>query len=325
MNIIIVQCELKSCNNDTVCFIEQVTCCKEVDFVLVVVVKAEKMYVKDEKRYKSLVTSFDIIVIVECANAFILHSFGLYLILTIKKKKVMTLLMMHLSFIEILCALLQGIERMHRYVCDHWLIETTIYYTILNFTIKALEFTLIAISLERVLAVKLTVKFCSIVTKRRVTLVVICIWLLSLALTVIMWYISAPFYYDMLIFDSFLVLIYICSYVYIFVTVGRRRRKFSNSQLSAPLHNDLNLKVPLLLIFGVIFFYLIPDIVFVCGVEMPSWFDAVFIFNMITDAPIYIFGMPECRKRLKNICCCSRVGTPNAATIPSNMHKKRAK
>ena len=88
-----------------------------------------------------VVNILDITFIAEYAIASILHSFGLYVILSLKMKKVMTLLMMHLSLLELICVSTQVIQHTRRYIYNHWLIESNIYYTILNFLFITFPYT----------------------------------------------------------------------------------------------------------------------------------------------------------------------------------------
>ena len=184
----------------------------------------------------------------------------------------------------------------------------------------ALFLTLAAITLERVLAVLLTIKFRLMVTKRRLALVIAIIWLISLS-TVMMLRFSRKvrFNHIMLFLDSLLIIIYVGSYSYIFITVKKRRRAL-RGQNGGPNTNGLNLKVPFLLVLTLVCFNLIPDLVLFAGLKRPRWYSSIFYINYISDPLIYLFGMPECKKRIKVMCCCTdrreqRSRTTSTATI----------
>ena len=95
----------------------------------------------------------NILSLVELVGATILHSVGLYLLLTARERKIMALLMAHLSLIELSCSLFQGVEAMYYYITGFYIIELKIILTILiaQFTLQFL--TLVAITLERVLTI----------------------------------------------------------------------------------------------------------------------------------------------------------------------------
>ena len=123
----------------------------------------------------------------------------------------------------------------------------------------------------------------------------------------------------MLFLDVLLMVIYIGSYAYIFVTVRRRRKTFVGHNGRA-LNNRLNLKVPFFLVFTLVCFTFIPDLILVAGMKRPHWYSSIFYLNYISDPLIYLFGMPECKRRMKNMVCCrvnrghKRMDSTNATT-----------
>ena len=167
----------------------------------------------------------------------------------------------------------------------------------------------------------LPLKFRSVVTKRRLAFVLSGIWLLSLSMAPIVWFTSSKsLNIIMLFWDSFLVLIYICTYLYIIVAVQRRRRQFTN-QNNTTTSRGLNLKVPFLLVLTLICFYFIPDLVIVAGAtKLHIYLNLLFNFNYISDALIFLFGLPECKKRLKKICCITRIESSTRANTVNSVN-----
>ena len=101
---------------------------------------------------------------------------------------------------------------------------------------------------------------------------------------VIFWYVhEATINVIMLFWDALLTVIYICSYIYIFVTVKRRRTQFRDRNRSTNPHR-LNLKVPFLLVLTLICFYFIPDLLLVTGIGRGHYtlFSPIFYFNYIS-------------------------------------------
>ena len=61
--------------------------------------------------------------IMQLALAIMLNSAGLYLLATTRKKRIMTLLMMHMSLMEITCTLLWAVEETYYYIFSRWPIK----------------------------------------------------------------------------------------------------------------------------------------------------------------------------------------------------------
>ena len=241
--------------------------------------------------------------IMQLALAIMLNSVGLYLLATTRKKRIMTLLMMHMSLMEITCTLLWAVEEIYYYIFSTWPIKYNV--TIVIAPMTALFLTLAAITIERVLAVLLTIKFRMVVTKRRLALVLACVWFISLSMVMTLKFSrKVKFNHIMLFLDSLLIIVYVGSYSYILITVKRRRRELRSNN-GGPNTSGLNLKVPFLLMLTITCFSLIPDLVLVAGLKRPNWYSSLFYVNYISDPLIYLFGMPECKKRIKIILCCT--------------------
>ena len=244
------------------------------------------------------------IIFVELASGVLLHSAGLYLLLTQRKKKIITLLLIHLSLVELIFLLILGINEVSLpYIISHiGLLPLKCSQLILICFLTAQFLSLAIITFERVLAVKLALRYRIVATKRKLIPVFSIIWLLSVSMSMAVWMNNDIFHIVLAIWEISLTIMYACSYSYIFITVRGRRRRL-NLHNSAQNHLNLNLKVPFLLVFTLICFYCVPDLLLatkVCDKEI--WFLPVFYVNYITDGLIYIFGLPECRQRIKRVC-----------------------
>ena len=245
----------------------------------------------------------DIFKIMQLVVATILNISGLYLLATAKKKKIMILLMIHLTCMELSCTLFWTIEETYHYLFKEWPIADSKPIVIAPMTATCL--TLAAITLERVLAVLLSIRFRLIVTKKRLALVLACIWLVSLSTVVVLKFYRKDIYnHILLILDLQLIAIYVGSYTYILITVKRRRQEFISTN-GGPSRNRLNLKVPFLLVLTLVCFWFIPDLILVAGIikERPNWYTSIVYLNYISDPLIYLFGIPECKKRMKSKIC----------------------
>ena len=251
-----------------------------------------------------IVNAVGVFKIVELTVATILNSFGLYLLATAKKKKIMILLMIQLIFVEFCCTLLWSVEETYLYVSGKWPIDRKTSYNIIIVLLTTQFLTLGAITLERALAVLLHIKYRVIATKKKLVLVLACIWLISLSTMIILKFSrKVTFNRIMLFWDALLMVIYTSSYAYIFLAVRRRRLRFAG-QTSGSIRNGLNLRVPFLLVFSLVCFCLIPDLVLVAGLKRPFWYSSIIYLNYISDPFIYLFGMSECKRRMKDMVCC---------------------
>ena len=209
--------------------------------------------------------AMDLFKIIELAVATMLQIVGLYLLATIKKKRTMTLLLIHLSCMELTCTLLWTVGETYNYKFRKWPINLIIIIAPLT----AVFLTLAAITLERALAVLLNIKFRVIVTKTRLALVIACIWFISLSMVVILMFSGKVTFNHILLFlDLLLMIVYVGSYSYIFITVKKRRRQLRGKN-GGPNTHGLNLKVPFLLVLTLVCFSLIPDLVLVAGIRRP--------------------------------------------------------
>ena len=138
----------------------------------------------------SIIDTLHIFSIVELLIAITLHSTGLYLLLTMRRTKVMIPLLAHLSLIELSCACLQVVEEMYNYIKGVHFMEWKTLLSISVVPLTAQFLTLMAITLERGLAVMLPLSFRNVVTKKRLVLVLISIWLVSLSMAPIVLFTS---------------------------------------------------------------------------------------------------------------------------------------
>ena len=234
------------------------------------------------------------IIFFEHTLALVLHCVGLCLLLTTGRKAIATLLIIQLSFAELCYTSYDGFFTASHYIkSGHIPFINRKEQTIFLFIYSLQFLTLIAISVDRVLAVKLALRYKILVRRRALAVVIICIWITSLALALIIWFIQAITFNKMLVaLESLVIGVYICSYGYIIFAMRLKQTQSRSDR-------KLSIKVPFLLVLTLICFLLIPDLVLAAGYPFSIWFLPVFWLNNISDALIYIFEMPVCRKRMK--------------------------
>ena len=225
-------------------------------------------------------------------------SYALVLIARQKKRKVSDIMVMHLCACE-LVAVIFGYCRECLY---YWnliqkgantipmLIYTTLYVSVYQSTM--------VIVLDRVLAVYLVLKYKVVVTKNKLVIVYIVLWLISIATGVLTYFTHWSYW---LFWDTSVIIIIASSYMYIIITVYRRRRAMSrnNPHLNTP---QLKLKIPLLIVSSFVLTFLIPDMIVILNYELYCiWFEVSWSLNWISDPLIYvIFTKLQKKKNRKN-------------------------
>ena len=246
-----------------------------------------------------------VVVFFELVLGLILHGVGMFLMLTVQRFTISSLMLIELSFIEICLMLHEGIWNVYLFTQKGYIgLQDKRGLTIIVFLHSIRFMTLMAITLDRVLAVKLALKYASIVTKLRLAIVVTCVWLLGAGLALTMWFVQSWIFSTLLLtLESLLAAVYICSYIYIIFALQQRQKKFRNQSV----RRALDVKVPFLLVLAVICCFWIPELILAAGVKFSTWFLSLFYLSNTIDALIYIFGLPECRKRLRKLFCTSKI------------------
>ena len=241
-----------------------------------------------------------VIIFFELIFGIIVHIFGLILLFTSQSITISNLLLIKLSFVEISYILHEGITNAHSFIKNgHLEPPNDVGRTMIIFLHSLRIMVLMAITVDRILAVRLALRYKTVVTRRKLVIVVICIWLTSSCLALIMWYSHASILNTLLAIEkSVLVVVYICGYVYIILRLKAIEKKFPNHKST----RHLSIKVPFLLVLSLICFFWIPELILAAGFDYSIWFLVLFYMTNIVDALIYIFGLPECQRRLKKVC-----------------------
>ena len=240
------------------------------------------------------------IVFCELAVGSLLHCTGLILLLTARKSITGNLFLINLSFVELCYILHEGIPNAYAFIKNGYFgFPNRVGQTMVIFFHSARFLTLMAITADRGLAVRLALRYKIVVTRNRLLIVIFCIWLISSCLALIMWFSRANILNILLVtLESILIVVYLVCYMYIIFTLNQRQERFRNQTLA----RKLNIKVPFLLVLSFLCFFWIPELILAAGFTYSIWFLTMFYMNNIVDALIYILGLPECKRRFKAVC-----------------------
>ena len=249
----------------------------------------------------------------ELTVGLVLHFVGLSLLLTAGKPTIPICLIIKLSIVEMSHILYEGFIKASMFIENGDLtILSRTNQTVLVFLYSNQFLTLIAITVDRLFAVKLALRYKRLVTRRSLVFLVICIWIVSSTLALVLWLSHDLLFNKMLVaLECLLTSVYLYSYGYITYQMKLKKKQFHSEVVT----RMSNIKVPSFLVLTLICFYLIPDLILAVGYPFSIWFLPVFYLNNITDALIYIIGMPMCRKRIRTLFCRTKI-TP--LTNPEN-------
>ena len=192
---------------------------------------------------------------------------------------------------------------MHLCACEFvavifgYCLECLYYWSILDYddnTIHILLYTALYVSvyvsifvivLDRVLAVHLVFKYKAVVTKKKLVVVFSVLWLFSLATGLLRNFKGVS---PWLFLDNAMLLTIVSSYLYIIISVYKRRRGMSRSNLH-PKSALLKYQIPLFIVCSFVLTLLIPDLVYILKPELYCiWFQVIWSLNYISDPLGYV-------------------------------------
>ena len=228
------------------------------------------------------------ILFVELAIGVCFNGALLYILMRKRNRTIGDLLIIQLSCSEISIALWDLINySLH----IHWdrSEESKVHLTGQVITSMFMYQSVLCITLDRILAVRLTYKYNVVVTRQRILFTSIVIFLISSVLGIIEWFgvnvittVIAPFWSCLNCF------VIIGGYSYIILSTHIRRRKLikDSSSTTAP---NIRYTVPFCISATFFLFLVIPDIVLSVNMDLYCiWFLVVWALNMICDPLIYV-------------------------------------
>ena len=245
----------------------------------------------------------------------ILHIWGLHFLLTEKNKKVSRLILIHMSCVEIMVMTME--------VSYH----STVIYLYLNASSRHMwkycmtlvlliaQFQLaILLTLDRVAAVSLGLRYAIIVTKRRVCIAFLVVWFVCVI------HIPYPFFTDKstiyLVWEVTTFVIIVTSYIYILVKIHKDKKE-SKGMATNGNQRPVKYHIPLLIVSNFLIFIVIPEFVHEFF-RRPTWFYILWYLSYICDPLIYTLGRPKTRSRIGVYFNKRKSDQPREATAPSS-------
>ena len=244
--------------------------------------------------------SFEVLIGIGCL------CFALRLIVTQRNRTVADMLVMHLCGVELMSVTFayttycltfwNKIDRKH----------TSAHRPILMTLHSSLYQSIIMIVLDRVLAVVLVLKYRFVVTKRKMIVVFVIVWLISIAIG-LLYYFTGKEYEIYLSWDIISTIVIVISYSYIILSVcvkrkAMHRRCSHKGNAPQPKSSQIKYQIPLFIVLSFVIALLLPDLVLYLRPDWYCiWFHVIWVSSLISDPLIYvIFTKLEQKKRLKS-------------------------
>ena len=252
--------------------------------------------------------------ILEVCIILLLHSCGIYLLVTQERRKVQDIILIQLSVCECLSIIWdmahykQTIFSSDDMTSDNWTGVLVIWI--------AIFLSIAALTMDRFLAVKLNIKYGLHVTIKRALITLAVTWIIALAHVVHYWYFDLSRHHVIfLAWECALLLLIISVYTFIFVSVRLRWNQIHRAGVPGLTQRPLNYKIPALIVVSFVCFVSLLDLLQFFGVEYKAWLSLVYNLNFLTDAAVYILGSPRTRRRLFKYWTSDSQTAPRPSTI----------
>ena len=131
--------------------------------------------------------------------------------------------------------------------------------------------TLVIITVDRILAINLVFRYRLVVTNKRLTILLVIVWILSAVYGTSYYFVRSKYYKKVLFSLSLVVVVFfIVSYTYIIIKV-RRTRKALSSAGQTNRQSRFNYWIPFTIILTYILFVVVTDLTLVFNVRMSIW------------------------------------------------------
>ena len=241
------------------------------------------------------------ILLLVCVGCMVANGYAIFLLSTKRPKKVADILLLHLCVTDIAIVIWDvtlGITK--------WLMVTN--EVQLNFIwdiglqlLCALFYqSIICISWDRFLAARLHLTYRAIVTKSKLKLVVILMWVLSLTCAIISVTNPSPFKNTTIwVFWSVLTIFSIgIPYTYVFIVIYRQKRRFTkdSTRIIAP---NFKYEIPLCITVSYILLVFIPDVMIMVDIRLlTGWILVIYHTNYLVDPLVYVLLTSHYKRRL---------------------------
>lgn len=237
---------------------------------------------------------------IESGIGFIFGILGLTLLLTTRQKKPSDMMLAHLTVCDIIyiavrtvlvISILKGTFQEHRLI-----------FRAVSFgTLIPQVMSLVIITIDRILAVNLLVRYKLVVTNKRLLVVLVCVWIFSAAYGVSFWFSKSIVYaFVALGLSTAVVLFFIVSYTYIIIKVHMTRRRTSTAG-RCNQQSRFNYWIPFTIILTYVLFIVATDLSLVfTGFKFTAWHFIAWNLNPLADTITYVFGSARMRSRMRN-------------------------
>ena len=158
--------------------------------------------------------------------------------------------------------------------------------------------TLCMIMLDRVLSVRLHIRYRILVTKRRIMLALLCVWLISILHIVPSMWLRNAHLITFVAWGGIVVLVFIIGYTYIMLAIKGRTKNLSSTLGTATQQNP-KYKIPVFIVLSFLLLYLIPMTVYFGWRKHLKLFIIIGELNFIADQITYILGSGRIRKKIR--------------------------
>ena len=238
--------------------------------------------------------------LVTAVVALCLNLFGLCLFSRLKRKKVSDYLLMHLSIMGTLKEMFRASFMVYMLTRGTHT-RTRIQKTGIAILVIGEYISVLLITLDRVLKVKLSIKYSVVVTNKGIPVAFLSCWAICIGHGVVVWFYSHFLNKMLSLWALALSIIMIICYSYIFIYIKIAYKKLSRTNSVEGKRRTLNLKVPFLIVTTFIILIAIPNLLLAMhAISFSPWLYTVFTLNTASGAAIYILGTP---KLWSGMCC----------------------
>ena len=197
--------------------------------------------------------------------ALILNFLGIYFLVTEKKYKIMHFLLIHLSLVEMIFISIEVVyhsRALYVYGVASPSPGSRLEKTI-NLVLLVSQFMSVALlTFDRVLMVRLGLRYEILVTKQKLALVILIVWMISLLHIPYYWLTKATTIY--LVWEVTLAVGVVISYGYILLSIYMSQRSLRGARQQM-VSRRLKYRIPLLIVVSLLAFYIVPELMLTLG------------------------------------------------------------
>ena len=242
------------------------------------------------------------------------QSLACYMLLSQKDKRVVDYLLLHLCGMELGFVLFSGFYTARAIILHQHMFENS-KLKLIGFTLFGIGLmsSIILVTLDRVFAVMLTIKYRVVITKKRMLIVFVLCWVSCISHVIIVYLFPSATYLIHSTWDIFVTITILVGYGYIIVKTRCMSRNLAALNQQRP-RTTVKLTVPSLIITTFVLLCLIPDLLLAMGIPYSLWILSSYNLNFMMDSLIYILATGRFRSRLQKMFHRNTAVPPDIAT-----------